>query len=244
MKNILNKSLTALSSFVICLFLFLSVMFLSDFPIKHKEKTVAKNQPDIAYSAAQNNIDTNILIDIDACPVQFLAKISSKSKKVSVSCKPKATKKEQGLAVFDKTDYQKQINLTLLEFESIVNFLGGVEVETPYGLPSPANAEIIITKNERLLAHGASLGALLCKEKEPSAEKMAYYSYILSEICLKFLKNCDTEYYKFLNDNSETDISYTEYYDSFKALNQSIKHTDFSAPNGYWKNGEFCLTQQ
>lgn len=219
------------------------VFVFSFLPYDKLEKKVNKNQSDITYSPSKGDLAVSVLIDIENCPAEFLAKISLENQKVSLSCKPKKCVSKNGESIngFNTDEYEKRIVFSELQFSDITNYLNGVELETPYGLPSPANDDITITKNERVMVYGASLLALLTKEKSPTSERMGYYCYALSEICLKFLKNCDLDHYKFLNNNSNTDISYTEFYDNFKYLKVGIKYTDYQAPNGYFENGMFYL---
>ncbi|MBQ4131208.1 MAG: hypothetical protein IJD71_02585 [Clostridia bacterium] len=241
MKHFLNRALTALISLLICLAIFLTVMFLTLSPYKTSEIAVTKQQQEIGYYTQSIAISASILIDIETCPTLFLAKLTTKNQKITVFCKPKKcmSQTDDNLDCFNKSEYQRYIRLTALQLDDITNYLGGIELETPYGLPSPANTNTLIAKDERTLVYGASLSALICKEKEPSVTKMAYCCYVLSEICLKFLKNCDTDYYKFLKNNSETDISYADFYDNFKALRDTIKYTDYICVKGKWRNGVF-----
>ena len=238
-----KKTITALISFLISIFLFLSVLTLSFLPYNSKEQSVNNIKSDVPYSPSKSDLLVKILIDIENCPAEFLAKISLKNQKVSLSCRPKKCVSKNGESIngFNTDEYEKRIAFSELQFSDIINYLNGVELETPYGLPSPANDDITLTKNERVMVYGASLLALLTKEKSPTNERMGYYCYALSEVCLKFLKNCDLDHYKFLNNNSNTDISYTEFYDNFKYLKEGIKYTDYQAPNRYFKNGMFYL---
>lgn len=238
-----KKTITALISFLISFFLFLLVLTFSFLPYNSKEKSVNNIKSNIPYSPSKSDLSVSVLIDIENCPAEFLANIYLEKQKVSLSCRPKSYISTSGETQngFDADEYEKRIELSKLQFSDIINYLNGVELETPYGLPSPANADITLTKNERVMVYGASLTALLTKEKTPANERMGYYCYALSEVCLKFLKNCDLDYYKFLKNNSKTDISYTEFYDNFKYLKEGIKYTDFSAPNGYFEKGVYYL---
>lgn len=211
-----NKILTGIISFIVCFSFFSSLMIFPVFTKKSEEQTALKNQISVAYSPPQNMEDTNIKITIADCPAVFLLKILPKNQKIKILC---------GLN-FKREDYSKTIDLTTEGFEEVINYLGGVEIETPYGLPSPANTDEIIAKNEKLFVYGGSLAALLCKQAAPSHERRLYYCYVLGEVSLKFLNNGTTELYKILNKNAKTDISYTDYYDNYKALKSTIKYAD------------------
>lgn len=243
MKKSFKIVSTALISFIICLALFLSVVFLTLMPLESKEIAVTKPQQKVNYFIGNKKISTTILINIENCPTHFFVKLSSESQKVTIYCEPKNCISQTGtfLEGFRKDECQKHISFTAFQLDDVINFLGGVELETPYGLPSPANTNTLIAKDERTVVYGASLRAILCKEKEPSATQMNYYGYLLSEVCLKFLKNCDTNYYKFLKNNSETDISYADFYDNFKTLKESIKYADYLSSKGFWQKGVFYL---
>ena len=215
MKLFYNNITTGIISFIISFLLFFTIMIYPFFTQKAEEKAALKNQPSVAYTPPRSEKTTNVKINIENCPTDFLVKISPKSEKITVSCKS-----------VSKEKYSKQISFNTEGFKNVVNYLNGVEIETPYGLPSPANTDIIIAANERLFVYGASLAALLCNEASPTAERLTYCCYALGEVCLKFIKEGDTELYKFLNQNCETDISYTEYYDNYKALKETIKYAD------------------
>lgn len=242
-KIFFKKAITGFLSFLISILIFSLVFVFSFFHYDQAEKNVNKNQSDITYSPSKSDLSVSVLIDIENCPAEFLAEISLEKQKVSLSCRPKSYISTSGETQnsFDANEYEKRIELSKLQFSDIINYLNGVELETPYGLPSPANADITLTKNERVTVYGASLTALLTKEKTPANERMGYYCYALCEVCLKFLKNCDLDYYKFLKNNSKTDISYTEFYDNFKYLKEGIKYTEFSAPNGRFEKGVYYL---
>ncbi|MBO5105817.1 MAG: hypothetical protein J6C29_02855 [Clostridia bacterium] len=215
-------------SFLVCFTIFFSLMLFPFFKYEATEKAVLKNEQSIAYNRQQNKESINIKISIEDCPVAFLLRILPKNQKLSISCSYEllSDKSNEKTTKFNNFKYSKQITFSLSGFENTVNFLGGVEIETPYGLPSPSKNDIIIAKDERVFVYGASLGALLCKEPYPTQERMDYYCYALGEVCLKFLKEGSLEAYKFLNKNCSTDISYTNYYDNYKSLKESIKYTD------------------
>ena len=227
MKKFFKPITSGLISFCVCFLIFGLIIIYPFFSHSSEEKTALKNQPSIVYKAPQNYKTISIKIDIEECPVAFLLKILPKNQNLSITCKSKSA--NGNIEVFKADEYSKQINFSLYGFENTVNFLGGVEIETPYGLPSPAKNDIIIAKDERLFVYGASLGALLCEEKIPTAERASYYCYVLGELCLKFLKEGSTQCYKFLNNNAETDISYTDYYDNYTSLKETIKYANITS---------------
>lgn len=252
MKNISRLIITSFTSTAICLLTF-SIIVLSIFlPEKSNDKTVQKIQSDITYTPNINTIDTTLLIVIEECPIIFLVRLLQKNYNLSVSCMPKFSvnnkkqklkdcKNKEVVTHFTTEECDKKIVFSIMNFEKIINYLSGVEIETPYGLPSPVKNNTTLAINERICAFGASIGALLTSEKQPSTEKMAYYCYIIGELSLKFLNNCDTKHYKFLNQNSKTDISYTEFYDNYKSLKSDIKYVNCIPPKGEWKNDWFYL---
>ena len=67
-----------------------------------------------------------------------------------------------------------------------------------------------------------------CFAKNPTPPKKEWIIIaMLWERCaLNFLQEGSLEAYKFLNKNCSTDISYTNYYDNYKSLKESIKYTD------------------
>lgn len=215
MKLFYNNITPGIISFTICFLMFLAIMIHPFFTQKTEEKTVLKNQTSVAYTPPRSAKTTNVKISIENCPTDFSVKLLPKNEKISVSYKEAS-----------KEEYSKQINFNIEGFKNVVNYLNGVEIETPYGLPSPANTDIIIATDEKLFVYGASLAALFCNKAAPSAERLSYYCYALGELCLKFIKEGDTELYKFLNENCETNVSYTDYYDNYKYLKETIKYAD------------------
>ena len=218
MRKITSFFITSLITFLICFFIFLTAMLYFVIPKPTNEKTAQKAQSSVPYynnsgATIQNAI---ILLKIENCPIKFFITLSPKASTLSVNYEePINTDKK----------YTHCITFERNGFENTVNFLGGVEIETPYGLPCPAKNKKIIAKDEKLLAFGASLGELLTTEPAPSNERKSYYCYVVKELCLKFFSNCTTESYKFLKKNCETDISYTEFYDNYKSL-ENIKRWD------------------
>lgn len=219
MKNVL----TAITSFLICFLMFLAIIFYPLFIENSKEQTTLKNQASIAYSPLSDTEKLGIKITIEGCTINFLMTIMPKHKTIKIGCLSNKNNSSK------QKEYKHQINFSLKGFENTVNFLGGVEIETPYGLPSPAKTNAIIAKDEKLFVYGASLGVLLCDEADLSAERINYYCYALGEVCLKFLKNGNTTLYKHLKNNSQTDISYTDYYDNYKYLKATIKSVSLDA---------------
>lgn len=216
----MKNTLTALISFFICFFIFSTTIAYPLFSKKYKEQTVLKREGSVAYSPLPDTEKIGIKITVEGCAAAFLITVLPKTKTVKTDCIT-----NESTNANPKKDYSHSIDFTLKGFENTVNFLGGVEIETPYGLPSPANTSIIIAKDEKLFVYGASLGALLTKAA-PSPERLSYYCYALGELCLKFIKEGDPELYKVLNQNSKTDISYTDYYDNYKYLKEAIKYAD------------------
>ena len=217
----MKNTTTALISFLICFFIFSAIMLYPLFSEKSEEQTALKNEVSVAYSPLPETEKIGIKITVEGCPIAFLITIMPKNGSLKTVC---ITNEDANAN--RKKEYSRKIAFTLKGFEDTVDFLGGVEIETPYGLPSPANTSLIIAKDERLFVYGASLGALLCQDAAPSKEKSAYFCYALGELCLKFIKEGDPELYKFLNQSSETDISYTDYYDNYKNLKETVKFTD------------------
>lgn len=252
MKIISRFIITSFTSASICLLVFSIIIFSIFLPEKSNNKTVQKVQSNIAYTPIDTTLNPSLLIVIEECPVLFLVKLLQKNHNLSVSCMPKFSvndknqklkdyKNKETLTHFTKEECNKKIVFNIINFEKIINYLNGLEIETPYGLPLPAKSNTTIDVNERVCAYGASVGALLTQEKQPSNEKMAYYCYIIGELSLKFLSTCDTESYKFLNQNSITDISYTEFYDNYKSLKNNIAYVNCTPPKGEWKDGWFYL---
>ena len=207
-----NFIVTSLLSFFICSLMLLSVMlclFLPDGSDNTPYKTAQKTESTIPYSYSADTKNAEVLISLENCPVDFLVKLSPKAGNVSVKTAPNNSLKDKSL---------KYITFNVSGFENMINYLGGIEIETPYGLPNPAKNKKIIAKDELLTVYGASLGEILNGEPQPSIERKSYYCYIVEKICIAFLTDCTPERYKFLKQNCETNISYTEFYDSYKSL--------------------------
>lgn len=217
MKRYFSPIITGFLSFSLCFLIFLAILFCQNFTPSSTELTAQKNQPSVPYSPPFS-LNAKIKIRLENCPADFLLEILPKKGKIKVYTASKSKNEENF----------KKIEFTTKGFEKLINYLGGVVIETPYGLPAPAKNGKMLTKNEKLLVYGASLGTLLCEEKNPTPERLNYYCYVLGEICLKFFKEGNTELYKFLNKNSKTNISYTDYYDNYKSLKTAIKYADIT----------------
>jgi hypothetical protein len=176
-------------------------------PSESNYKAAQKAQSLVPYFNVNTKI-TYVKTSIENCAVDFLITISHKRKNVSVNCIEEFSAPENSY---------KSITFNLSGFENMVNSLGGIEIETPYGLPSPYKNKTIIAKDEKLLVYGSSLGEILTK-KTITTEMAEYYCYILEELCIKFLNDCTPESYTLLNQNCETNISYTDFYDNYKSL--------------------------
>ncbi len=209
MKNFTNYILTGFISLLICFFMFFAVMSYLFIPKGNKSEMVAKTNSSVPYSPTIEMPKVSLFIKIENCPVAFNLKISETNQKLLVT-------HNENLSANEKNT--RQITFDITGFENTINYLGGVEIDTPYGLPSPAKNKKIIAENEKLLVYGASLGEILTSELNPSDERKSYYCYVIKELCVKFLKECTPESYKFLKRNCETDISYTEFYDNYKSL--------------------------
>ena len=218
MKNYFKRAITGFISFSLCFLIFFVILICQNLTFEPKEQTAVKSQSSIPYSPSQTLKSTSIKITLEGCATSFLLEILPENKKINVYSNPDLKNKK----------YVKKIDFTIKGFEGLINYLNGVEIETPYGLPAPSKNGKLLAKNEKLSAYGASISALFCGEKNPTAEKTNYFCYVLGEICLKFLKEGDTELYKFLNKNSKTNISYTDYYDNYKSLKTAIKYADIT----------------
>ena len=115
-------------------------------PSESNYNAVQKTQSFVPYFNT-NTKSTYVKTSIENCAVDFLITISHKNKNVSVNCIEDFSAPENPY---------KSISFDLSGFENMVNSLGGIEIETPYGLPSPYKNKTIIAKDERLLVYGAS----------------------------------------------------------------------------------------
>lgn len=222
MKLFNKNTATGIISFALSFIIFSFIMLYPFFTKRTEEKAVAKSQNSVAYSPTVEMKEACIKISIEKCPADFFVNILPQKGKIRVSAAANNPESKN----LNKEKYTKRISFSLRGFENTVNYLGGVEIETPYGLPSPANTDIIIAKDEKLYVYGASLAALLVETAAPTPERGLYYCYALGEVCLKFLKEGEPDLYKFLNRNSETDISYTDYYDNYEYLKLAVKYAD------------------
>lgn len=209
MKKITSFIFIGFISLLICFFMFFMVILCLFIPKNPHHMPAEKSESSIPYSSPLPIPSSTILLQIENCPVRFLIKTSPKKANLSVTCTEDFPSENKSI---------RNISFKLDEFENTVNYLGGVEIETPYGLPCPAKNKKIIAKDEKLLVHGASLGEILTIEATPSTERKNYYCYVIKELCLEFFSECTPESYKFLKQNCETDISYTEFYDNYKSL--------------------------
>ena len=239
MKKLPKFITIALISFIISLFIFSSIMLYLFLPNNSKEITVEKTDASVPYSPPYELKEFTVLISIDNCPINFQAIFSLKNKNIVLSCLPKNSVNSSNEEI--KAPSDKTIAFTLSGFKNTVNFINGIEIETPYGLPAPAGTGAIIAQDEKLNVYGASICTMFTAEKQPSVEKQAYYCYVMGELCFKFIKECTTESYKTLNQSSKTNISYTEFYDNFKSLKNGITNVVCSSTEGYWKDDLFYL---
>lgn len=206
-KTLKNFIIPCFFSLLISFSAFFITMNLVFMPNSRESEVVQKNEYDIPYFTDEaKNIP--LFINIEYCPIDFLINISVKQKNISVNY----------ITDFNNEENIKSIRFTHSGLENVINFLGGIEIETPYGLPSPYNDQTTLAKDERLLAFGTSIRKIFTEDASPTAEKKEYYCYILEELCIKFLDDCTTENYKFLKQNCETDISYTEFYDNLQSI--------------------------
>ena len=149
-------------SFIISSFLFCATFVYLFIPTTTEDKTVQKTDHSISYSPSSHTKDFTILICIDKCPVIFKSKISARNKNVSVSSMhldyanfDDGNANNESIYSGFKNKADKSILFTLSGFENIVNHLGGIEVETPYGLPAPSKSGKILAQNEKLYMFGA-----------------------------------------------------------------------------------------
>jgi len=252
MKNLQKFLITGFISLLICFSLFFSAMSPIVFSQQANTKTVQKTDSSVPYYPTLISKSCGILLRIDECPVIFLVKFLPEKKTLSIGCMPEkiinsegkkliAFENESGISVLGYEKYNKTISFTLSGFENMINYLNGIEIETPYGLPAPAKNNTILARGEKMKVYGASLGIILTEAKQPSSERLAYYCYVIGELCLEFLKECTTESYKFLNQNSKTDISYTDFYDNYEGYKSSINNAVCDSPVGSWEDGWFYI---
>ena len=194
-------------SLIISFSMFFMAMSYIFIPQTTKYETAEKTESLIDYFESELK-DITIIVSVENCPVDFLINIYPKQKDIYVEHSNGSNNQNT-----------RTIRFNVSGFENVINYINGIEIETPYGLPSPTKNQTIIAKDEKVLAYGASIGEIITGEASPSRERKEYYCYIFEEICIKFLKDCTPERYKFLKQNCETDISYTEFYNNYKYLN-------------------------
>lgn len=236
-----------LLSFTVCLlvcFIAVAPMFISS-----AEQTVAADVP--YTSAPYKNINTTVILCLKDTAVDFIIEISTVFG-CRVTCFPKrAVKNSTQDLPKDINEYEKarffgksadrKILADTNTIVRMVNSLGGITCDTPYGLPAPSGNNNTIALNERLHFYGSTVAEMLLSEAEPNYEKLCFYAKLIGLITSKFLSEAKTENYILLNSLSDTDISYKDYYDNCAMLTAASSNITSLATSGVWINGKYYI---
>lgn len=217
-------------------------------PQKQETKPADTNYPFATYQ----NLNVDIVLVLTDAPLDFYIELSTSASLCRVTAFPKrlvkksteflkdsASPKEK--AKFLDKNIDRSIVLSTEVLKNLTDFLGGIVCDTPYGLPSPAKEKTTIALNETLLMYGSSIVAIIKSVPFPDSERAKYSSKLISLIVQKFLKNADMEAYLLLENSSETDISYSDYYDNRSLLSVASKYTEYSSYDGLWIKENFYL---
>ena len=237
--------------FLFSFFACLSICFIAVVPIfiSQEKQTVVADTP--YASAPYKNISTTLLLSIKDAPVDFVIEISTASG-CRITCFPKAAVKNSTEHLHDNSnEYEKarflgktadrKISANTDTVIRLVNKLGGITCDTPYGLPAPSGNNNTIALDEKLHFYGSSVAEMLLCENEPNYEKMCFYAKLIGIITAKFLNQANTENYILLNSLSSTDISYKDYYDNCGALTAASCNITAESCMGVWINGKYYI---
>lgn len=247
LKPTLSPLKAFLFSFVICLI----VCFIAVAPIFiSSNDTVAP--ADTKYtSVPYNTVSTSIIISLKDAPVDFLVEIGT-AFGCKVTCFTKALVKNSTEQLPPTaTEYEKvhfwgksakrKILLDTNALARIINKLGGITCDTPYGLTSPAGGGTTIAMDETLHFYGSSVAEMLLSESQPNYEKMCFYANLIGLTVSAFLNAADMENYLLLNSITNTDISYKDYYDNCATLISASTPVTTTALKGVWINDKYYI---
>lgn len=236
-----------LFSFAICLM----VCFIAVLPIfissNDRVATVDTNYASAPYKA----VSTSVIVSLKDAPVDFLLEIGT-AFGCRVTCFAKMMVKNSTEELPpDATQYEKarfwgksakhKILADTDTVARVVNKLGGITCDTPYGLTSPAGGDNTIALDETLHFYGSSVAEMLLAEDTPSYEMMCFYAKLIGLITSSFLTAANTENYILLNSITETDISYKDYYDNYQAFVSTANPVTAYAPKGVWINNKYYI---
>lgn len=136
---------------------------------------------------------------------------------------------------------KRKIILNNSDITAIINSAGGINTTTPYGIPSPANPEILIENYGCNHIYGQTVVTLLNLFSYPNAEQLCYSAKLIALTVKQFLIDFSKEKYYILN-NSNTDISYTDFYNYRNFLSNCISNTNFNAAKGIWIGEKYYIT--
>ncbi len=204
------------------------------------------------YSPKADRLKSNILVVISNTPYCFFINLDSANSKCAVlffttSCVKNSstefdvTNIKQSSEAFFGLTADRFITLDAHNFSDLIDLVGGVTVETPYGLTSPANGNKYIADNEVLHFFGDAALSIMFFEPRPHTERLTYYAKITALVSAAALKDFKREAFDFIINKCKTDISYIDFYDNEENLSLCAENIQYSAPKGAWLNDKYYL---
>lgn len=193
-----------------------------------------------------------ILLEFSDLPLLFLLTFNPRVGSCAVVCLPTASVRNSteffdsehsrlSANRFFSCEIDRTVKMELSALSALINRVGGVTADTPYGFPSPSGSGRLIAGEETLHLYGGALTALLCQETAPDKDRLAYYAELIALVCREYLTDFSEKDYLFLTENAVTDISYTDFYDHAADLTRCFQTLSFSAVNGVWINDFYYI---
>lgn len=247
-----KKLLPFLISFLSCGLIYTVVALVCILPSSQTLSAQQNLNDQPYYSAKADSLKCNILVTLSDTPYCFFISLNSENSQCEIlffttSCvKNSSTEfdvtniKHSAEAFFGLTT-DRFITLNANSFSDFIDLVGGVTLQTPYGLTSPANKEKYIAADEELHFFGDTALEIMLFENKPDTERLTYYAKITALACSAALKDFKSEAFEFIINNCKTDISYIDFYDNEENLSLCTENIKHSAPNGTWINHKYYL---
>lgn len=240
------------ASFLIAFTLFASVISVCIIS-PNKEIFVAdQNLKESYYVPPLPVLNKKYLVEITNLPLYFYISLNSSTSECTVITIPKSSVKNSTVN-FDTNNplenFEKFFSLspdTLISInssalEQFVNLSGGVNMPTPYGITSPANSHKLIATHDTATIFGCNFLSIISDDDLPNQNRMSYYSEIICRALESILSDFSQKDLAFFNEKIKLSISYVNYYNNHKSVENCFEKLRFSAPEGVWIQEKYFL---
>lgn len=253
MKNYMKQRLLYFSvSFLISFTLFASVISVCLISPNKEIFVAEQNLKESYYAPPLAVLNKKYLVEITDLPLYFYISLNSSTSECTVITIPKNSVKNstvnldtteplKGCEKFFSLSPDTLISINSSALEQFVNLSGGVNMPTPYGITAPASSHKFIAAHYTAMIFGCSFLSIINDDDLPNQNRMSYYSEIICRALESILSDFSQKDLAFFNEKIKLSISYVDYYNNHKSVENCFKKLCFSAPEGVWIQEKYFL---